>query len=303
MNWFDEKYVIFECQTGSHMYGTSTPESDEDYRGVCIPPAFVRDSLLFNFEQKDSWEGKYEDRVIYSLKKFMKLCADNNPNIVELLFSNSTIYQTPKWLAILDNRKMFISKKCKHTFLGYAYSQLNRIKRHRAWLLNPPKEEPTRELYGLTGAPKLNQEQMGAILTIPEGYVKDEYVEEARKEKAYREAKTHWDMYSAWQAARNKKRQDLEGKFGYDTKHASHLIRLLWEGQELLKTGKIVFPLIRAKEIIEIRNGVYKYDELLESAAKEEEKFESLYETSTLPDQADHKGLNDLYVRLIGDVT
>lgn len=300
MNWNIENHIIFESLHGSQIYGTDTPESDKDYRGVCIPPREVREGLLIKFEQKDSWEGKYEDRVIYDLKKFLLLCKDANPNIIEMLFipRNFWINFSDEWLEILDNYKLFVSKKVKYTFTGYAHSQLARIKRHRAWLLNPPKKLPTREEYGLKPTSKLNYEQMGAILTIPEGFVKDEYVEESRKEKAYREAKTYWDMYSEWERNRNKKRQDLEAKYGYDTKHAMHLVRLIFEGMEILEKGFITLPRPESYELQEVRNGLYTYDGLIEFVEDFDKKFDEAYDKSTLPLQPDISKINELYLKL-----
>ena len=37
MTWLKNRTILL-TRTGSHAYGTNTPESDEDYRGVCVPP-------------------------------------------------------------------------------------------------------------------------------------------------------------------------------------------------------------------------------------------------------------------------
>src|SRR4030043_1467607 len=197
MNWNIEEHIIFEALTGSQLYGTATEYSDKDYRGVCIPPWQIRNHPFMSFDQKDSWEGKYEDRVIYNIKKFFKLCADANPSIIELLFIPEKFWINfkPVWHGVADNYKLFVSKKVKFTFSGYAHSQLQRIKTHRNWLLNPPKEKPTRESFDLPINPAISYEQMSALLTLPEGLVFEEYREEARREKAYRNTKTNWDMY------------------------------------------------------------------------------------------------------------
>lgn len=80
MKIFDPvEHRIFEGTTGSQLYGTSTPESDYDSRGVCIPPLEVSLDPFMRFNVKDSFEG--EDRSIYDLGKFFNLCADNNPNL------------------------------------------------------------------------------------------------------------------------------------------------------------------------------------------------------------------------------
>jgi hypothetical protein len=89
---------IFEAVVGSNLYGTATPESDMDYRGVCIPPMNVLLNPFMPFEQKDSGFEE-EDRAIYALGKFLKTCADANPNIIELLFipESKIIYNTKYW--------------------------------------------------------------------------------------------------------------------------------------------------------------------------------------------------------------
>ena len=86
MKQFDPvKTRIFEAITGSQLYGTATPESDVDYRGICIPPMEVLLNPFENFKQQDKG-FKEEDRTLYALGQWLKLCADSNPNIVELLF-------------------------------------------------------------------------------------------------------------------------------------------------------------------------------------------------------------------------
>ena len=62
--------LIFETITGSNAYGTNTPESDIDYRGIFLAPKERIISGIFPIEQ---WQDTKEDRVYYELRKFMKL--------------------------------------------------------------------------------------------------------------------------------------------------------------------------------------------------------------------------------------
>jgi predicted nucleotidyltransferase len=253
-----------------------------------------------NFEQKDGWEGKYEDRVIYNMKKFFLLALENNPTILEFLYlpQECILTSSHSWNKIVENRNIFISKKAKHTFTGYAHSQLQRIKRHRGYLLNPIKEEPKRENFGLPKNPTLPKEQLNAILVLPDDLAKDLY-KYAEKERQYREAKLNWDNYISWEKGRNPARAEMERKWGFDVKHASHLVRLMKEGEELLITGKITLPRPEVDLLKRVKNGYYSYDELIEMVENFDHEFEKLYLESSLPHTPDHKKAQDLYLEIL----
>jgi predicted nucleotidyltransferase len=252
--------LIFMTVAGSRMYGTNTPDSDIDLRGVCVPPKNVLMGFARNFEQQ-TYEN--EDTVVFSLMKFVKLCADNNPNIIELLFAPEDCIRTitPTWERLLERRDEFISAKCYHSFSGYAHQQLARLKGHRAWLRDPPDHQPTRQEFGLT------QSGQG-VREISKGVDVSEIAPEAlvviEKEKRYKAAMRRWKDYQRWIKERNPARAKLEAAHGYDTKHALHLVRLLRMGHEILTTGKVIVRRPDAEELLAIRNGCYTYDELME---------------------------------------
>lgn len=288
--------LIFETRFGSHLYGTNTPESDEDFRGVCIPPYFVRENPFQNFEER-VWD-KGQDRTIYSLGKFFKLCTDCNPNIIELLFApeSAVVFTTYAWERIKENSDLFLSSKVRFTFTGYAYSQLERIKRHKKWM-DHPIPEPLRKDFGLDEMPKFGYEKLLAILTSPPESIREEYIEYAKKEMQYRQASEEYKDFATWEKTRNPKRILLEKKFGYDTKHGMHLIRLLTEGEEILTTGKITLPRPDAEFLLEIRNGSYSYEEILEMAGDIKLKIESF--PTNLPKSPDLDKILELYYNLL----
>src|ERR1035437_1489747 len=152
-------HVFFLTKAGSHAYGTSTPESDEDVRGVCTLPPSVIFGFQERFEQKRA--ELPQDLEIYSILKFASLAVANNPNILELLFvdESSILLTTPAWAKLRDIRHLFLSKRIAATFAGYAKSQLHRIRSHRGYLLTKIKSIPTREEFGLPArclVPKLH---------------------------------------------------------------------------------------------------------------------------------------------------
>ena len=85
-------------------------------------------------------------------------------------------------------------------------------------------------------------------------------------ERRYRAAMKHWESYERWKAERNPVRAELERRFGYDTKHAMHLVRLMRMGLEVLRTGELVVHRPDAAELLAIRDGALTFDALLELA-------------------------------------
>lgn len=142
-NKIAKENLIYECVTGSHAYGLNTPESDLDTRGIFIPPREIILSPFYNVEQVEDKEK--EDRVIYSLDKFIVLLSKANPNIIDLVFAHDSdvLHSHPVMGILLKERDIFITQQTRKTFTGYAMAQLKRIKGHNKHLSNPqPKEHP-----------------------------------------------------------------------------------------------------------------------------------------------------------------
>jgi len=125
--------------------------------------------------------------------------------------------------------------------------------------------------------------------------------EEVSKEEKYRQAKKDWDNYKSWKDGRNKDRAELEEKFGYDVKHASHLVRLMHEGEELLSTGNITLPRPEAALLRKVKAGGFSYDELIIMVSGFSERLDELYEKSELPYTPDHEKVNKLYLSILSE--
>jgi uncharacterized protein len=270
------KNLIFYCRSGSHAYGLSTPESDEDFRGVFVGEP--RNVLgLFPVEQST----ETGDITIYELQKFIRLAADCNPNIIELLFmpEESILETTPFWERIQEQRHLFLSKKAKFTFSGYAMAQLKKIRSRDKWIQNPqPRERPDAA-----------------------NFLKTKYIEglgqrEVFDQNAYDAAVKNWKDFWTWKENRNVKRAVKEEETGYDVKNAMHLVRLMRMCEEILTTGEVRVRRDDREELLAIRNGAWTYDELLQWADAQDAKMNQLYESSTLPRSSDLEKISELLV-------
>ena len=186
-----EDRTIFVGLAGSHAYGLNHPKSDYDYRGVFIAPKEYY--LGFNsIEQKDSgWneEGIFpfidgnEDTVIYELKKVVQLLSAANPNVLELLWLENYPFLTEVGEYLIEHRQLFLSKKVKHTYSGYAFAQIKKIETHRKWLLQPPQSKPLPADFGIENEAPLTKDELNAFLEYLYNLVrgKIEFLEEAEE--------------------------------------------------------------------------------------------------------------------------
>lgn len=300
MNFDLQKHTIFECIVGSKAYGTDTPESDTDYRGVCIPPKGIAYSLFQRFEQHIE---KTPDRVIYGLGKFMKLAADCNPSIITLLFIEEPlwVFSTSWWEEIRARRDMFLSTRARHSFSGYAISQLKRMQTHVRWMTKAPTE-PVPEDFGISHTLFLGKDEVGAVDWLSgEGIkFKEEVTRLMGRVKGYQQALKEWKNYEEWRKNRNPARAEMEKKFGYDTKHSYHLVRLVRLGEELLLTGKMtIYNRPDVEEFRAIRRGEWSYQQLLEFAEGIDEHMAEVEKSSVLPYSPDRPAIDAFYQELI----
>lgn len=342
-----EQNIIFLTIAGSRAYGTNVDTSDYDYRGVCIIPdkSLYFGTGLNKFSQMD--KGFDDDKVVYDIRKFIALAMENNPNIIELLFTDKRHHIINReWFGrIVKHRDKFLSKNIKFRFSGYSFAQLKRIKRHRGYLINPPKKKPERSDFQLPDRKLISSDNMGAfqwlIATLLKGtadylniseelrselkdvnYIgavqrgipdncsdkiqeltgaSDEWIEVMTREKAYINTMNEWNAYQTWKSNRNKDRAEMERKFGYDCKHAMHLVRLMRMGMEILETEKVHVFRPDREELKAIRNGAWSYDQIVEYADKCERRLEELYALTKLPKQPDRKFLDSLCVDIINE--
>lgn len=150
---------------GSEAYGVSSNDSDVDVYGFCMPPKDMVfphlageipgfGTQIKRFGQytethiEDHSTKKEYDFTIYSIVKYFQLCMDCNPNMIDSLFTPNrcVLHQTPIAVMVRENRKLFLSKKGFHTFKGYSYAQLAKIKGKKN--SENPKRKASIEKFG-----------------------------------------------------------------------------------------------------------------------------------------------------------
>ena len=301
-----EQNKILVIRTGSHLYGTSVPESDEDFMGLFVAPKeyylgmkTVKE-VNCNVVSKTA-DGKNDkdaiDSKLYELKNFVRLAADGNPNIIESLFVNENNITDSNFIGrrLLHNKFLFPSKLVKQRFIGYAVGQL-----HKA------KEKPE-NFDNLTMFQTFYDSTIDNKRIVEMAYIRHPVTEfmsfypdhvsigglnfncNVKMRKVMDKVSTRIKNASH--------RQDMWTKYGFDTKFMMHCMRLILEGQELLETGKIEFPLKEKQLLLDIRTGQFAFEEVHEMIVKKKNELENF--ESSLPATPNFDKINELLIKLI----
>lgn len=316
--------IIVKHRGGSHAYGTALATSDMDYRGifVCDPinlltPFFpVREYAIPNEEDTKLYELSH-------FVKLASECNPNIIETLWIDDADIVI-RTPAYQFLRSRRTDFLSRRIAHTTCGYALSQLKRIKGHNKWINNPWPSEPPRQSDYLSLVQNFMDEKMLKLdvnrfrenhRLIPFGddiygvytawgyaLYSDDYTLNINFDEQdrpyyktplfivkfnrgnYQQAKENHAAYWTWKRNRSEVRSALEKEFGYDTKHAMHLVRLLRMGKEALETGKVLIKRPDAEELLSIRAGAWTYAECMEYAEDMHALIQNLCKKTELPD-------------------
>ncbi len=147
---------------GSEVYGASNGGSDKDIYGFCIPPKelvfphLAGEILGFGRQLKrfDQWQEHHiqtetcvYDCTVFSIVKYFQLCMENNPNMIDSLFTPAFAVQTQTQVGqmVRENRRLFLHKGSWHKFKGYAYSQLHKMEAKER---DNPRRQADIDTYG-----------------------------------------------------------------------------------------------------------------------------------------------------------
>ena len=297
---------------GSHAYGTNTENSDLDIRGCALNSAV---EILTNdkFEQVINTET---DTTIYSFNKIITLLCNCNPNTIEILGLKPEhyLYLSPIGQMLLDNKKLFLSKRAVHSFGGYANQQLRRLDNKSARLVG----QEQREKHILGSIENAAYDFKTRYMSFPDDAI-NLYVDKSEREEYDSEIfmdihLTHYplrDYKCMWSEMNNivkdyskigKRNQHAieHDKLG---KHMMHLIRLYLMCLDILTKGEIIT--YREKEhdfLMEIRNGKYldnnrqPLPEFFEMVDDFEKKMNYAKENTDLPDNPNYKEIKELMI-------
>jgi len=122
------RWVVYRVAVGSRAFGLATETSDEDRRGVYLPPAELTWSLFKPPEQIE-YRSEGVEEVDWELEKFVRLALQANPNLLETLWSPLLLFADETGQELRGMRGAFLSRHLFKTYSGYVLSQFRLMRR------------------------------------------------------------------------------------------------------------------------------------------------------------------------------
>ncbi len=295
---FKPQKMICEIKFGSHLYGTATETSDEDFRGLFLPSV---EEILLGRIPRTFHEGTRDDTrknlpgeqdvEYYSIHHFLRLATQGQTVTIDMLFAPQTMtFKSAEygwiWDKIVANRKLFLSKEM-NAFVGYARGQAAK------YSLKGERLNKLREFYAVLE----NGVESAPISDIWDKLPKDDMRVNPQSIRELQIAGKWYGESTAIMTVRHSVRNSLEkyGKRahaaadaeGVDWKALSHAVRVSKELLEILSLGEVRFPLRDAKLLLAIKRGEHSLEYVQDVLDRDLAFVELQAHHSTLPEAVD----------------
>jgi len=314
--------IVVKMKFGSHLYGTNIETSDTDYKGVYIPEAediiMQRTKKTINSTTKKDPNGKNSsddiDMEYFSIQEYMRLLLEGQTVAIDMLFApdNMLLEVSDTWREIQKNKDKFLHKGV-NAFIGYCRVQANKygLKGSRVAAMRMAVET-LKPIYAKHPHDQL-QDHMSVLLDLVErdkNSGADRWIDIVEL-KAQRGCETHLQVCGRKVPVTAKVNYTYEvfrrvfenygarailaeQNKGVDRKALLHAVRVLEEGKELLRTGKITFPRPEKDLLLAVRKGEMEYNQVAEIIEKGFDELIDISEVSTMQEKPDYKAAEQL---------
>lgn len=317
----DEK-LLYLIYFGSHLYGTYDENSDVDYKGLFLPSK--KDLLLMNGRKSINWKsGNNEsknssedvDVELWSVHHFIELIKKGDTGAIDLLYSitnNEAIaYLNNYILELFENPLKLFDPTSVNSYTEYSANQAKKygVKGSRLGVLK-------RIYYYLKE--NVSDYLMNSRLSVIAPDILDNFYDKSfcfykninNEDALVIAGKTH--IYSIrikeffHRIEREYKKYGKRSEMamnneGLDYKALSHAIRCIEQTKELLRTGKIVYPLISSPFIKEVKDGKYSWQFIENYIVEGLNEVDKLRETG-IKGEHDQEFVNHLILKLYREV-
>jgi hypothetical protein len=314
---------IVTLRVGAHLYGTQTPSSDLDIKGIVVPCA--RDILLQQVpavlnESRPRAAGERNepgdvDVETFSLQRFLTLVTAGQPIAIEMLFAPDSAMLAPPdplWREVQALAPKLVSRRAD-VFLRYCRAQ---AERYGATGERAAAVQSAQAVLAAAEADRGAQarledlaEPLAALAaTSPHIALVDIAIRDGKimrhlaicDRKVPFSATLHLtreivDRIAAGYGARGRAAAE---QGGVDWKALSHAVRIGREVIELVSTGRLRFPLACAPHLLAIKLGQVPRDQVVRELDALPGEVERAAARSALPEHPDEVASEALVLRV-----
>lgn len=324
--------LIVKMQFGSHVYGTSVPTSDQDFKGVYLPSrgsillGRVQDTIVRTTKNDLTAKNTADDTdlEIFSLKQFLKLVIEGQTCALDMVFTPRSFYigkPSPAWEAIQKHKFDFLHSGIT-AYFGYARTQaakygikgsrVNAVRRSLEFVKKYPPQARLKDYekdiraFAQPGDlldSMLNSEPLIKITPIlhKNRKIMEDHFEVCNRKFGFTATFKYvterlqeiFDEYGH-------RARLAETNQGVDWKALMHAVRVCEEAKELLTTGTITFPRPEKDLLLKIRKGELPYKQVAELIEQGLVDIEDCMEDSALPDSPDKQLADDIVTEFYG---
>lgn len=327
--------VVYITLSGSKLYGTDSPTSDSDYKGIFIPSKrsvlLKTDKDVYSFDTNNTKEKNTKDDIditFHSIYQFLNLLKKSETGSIDMLFSmfreDTIVLQDTNFIKLMKLTYEFIINKNMKSFVGYALGQTKK--------------------FGIKGA---RYDELRSLVEIIQGLIDNNVLVQYTKLKdiwcildyhiercGFKYIKT---LMAPGPRSRNAQHPEIKyisvlgkmfsgditieyfiskineqfNQFGNrtitisntesktDFKALSHSYRILHECKELITTNFIEFPLKYAEDIKQIKIGNCDVNTVINQIEETLNLIDLLIVSSNLPDEADQNIMDEIILSLM----
>ncbi|AYD79301.1 nucleotidyltransferase [Shigella phage phi25-307] len=274
--------TIMKGYFGSHLYGTSTPESDVDFKEIYVPHARdiltgnVKEHMSKNTNNTSSKNTKDDvDHELYSLKYFFKLAADGETVALDMLHTPPSLVVKSDlpdvWKYIQDNRSRFYTTNMK-SYLGYVRKQASKygVKGSRLAVLRQALKRSNEWGQYFDNGAVIRLSHMKNVLPVGEfaSWIETENEKTGKQtfynllDRKFQDTLTNKEFNAILvklEENYGERARKAEANEGIDWKALSHACRGGLQLLEIYKTGDLVYPLQDAPFILDVKLGKHTF--------------------------------------------
>lgn len=297
--------VLVEMVFGSHLYGTATPTSDKDFKGVFLPSkndlflGRVPKSLSFNTKQSSEAKNTSADtdRELYSLQYFFELAKKGETVALDMLHAPNSFWLTGtwEWEYLHRHRSMFYTRTLS-SFVGYARTQAAK--------------------YGIKGSRLADAKRVLNFLKTTPGYKigevldhlpvgehcgpKDGFYEVCGKKMTLTATTKHYvEMLENFVKEFGDRARQAETNQGVDWKAISHAFRAGFQVRAILTEGDFTYPLRENEFLRQVKMGSLHFKNVSPMLEDLMAELETLSRNSTLPEKVDSEKCDEVLLSMV----